>query len=567
MIDTTRIRTGFDVEVNLGAGWILVALRALNETGRLLADAPSPFDEDATLSIDSVEITPDGPRDIEVGATIDGIPVTILATLSLQEGDDGTELVVDTTIPNTDPIVVPFDALADLAEPPVLVKLDGDDGIDPSFAVLANLDLRASPQSGDPLPEDQHVPRGEPLLAQSFLPEGSDITIGVGRDTFPRFANDVWHTQLRVEDGSHPLPDEQDKRGEWKVVRMEPRSKGFRLTMLGTVPIDLFPDGKVTVTVDLTPRIENGALAFDFDIDTDVDTGLLGDLWSAVLGGFVGLILGAFTGGILITAGTGAILAVVALEVTEVIVNGKVRKQVRARLEDEPLGSVLSCSDDEVIVEAIPPDDDDGVALGPLDAIPRSILIDESNPDPVHTRFVLVTTTYTDFAIDGSGFAALGTASGTERFVPRRASLVRKETGDNGERLVYETLDPDDEEPATIEVDVDLAEAIDRATEGGLNPPLRLYPLPAEADQTLVDGKIPSVCLRATNVRRARTVVTDIRFDTGLELTVPEAVALQDAGAIVVAGTQLIHPRNSRPYFRSFPDGTTENNFENLPPF
>lgn len=579
MIDTTRITSGFDIEINLGAGWILTALRALHEAGRLLPEElPPPFPPDAELTIDAVEINPDGPRDITVTVTVSGVPapLTILASLELQDGEDGTELVVDTTIPNTDPIVIPFDALTGLAGTPVLRKLRGDDGIDPSFAVLANLDMTVIPQDIDPDSEEgqdsaeELSERGNEFLAQSFLPTGSDIALGLATDNYPRFANDIWHTELRADDGSHPLPDEEDRRGEWNVVRMNPRSNGLRVVLKGTVPIDLFPDGEVTVTVDLVPHIEDGGLKFGFEIDTDIDTGLLGDLWAATLGGFAGLILG-FLIGIGVGIGGGAILGVVALEVAEVIVNGEVRRQVRAQLEDEPPGPVLACADDRVIVEAVPhPDEDSGIALGPLDAIPRSIPIDDSNPDLLHTKYVLVTTNYTDITTDRDGFAAAGTATAAERFVPRRASLVRMDTGDDGPQLVYETLDPDpeeDEPPATLEVALALDEVIDRASAGNLNPPLRLHPLPGEADESLVDGKVPSVCLRATNVRRAQTVVTDIRFDTGLELTVPEAVALQDAGAIVVTGTQLIHPRNARPYFRAFPDGTTENNFENLPTF
>ncbi len=62
-------------------------------------------------------------------------------------------------------------------------------------------------------------------------------------------------------------------------------------------------------------------------------------------------------------------------------------------------------------------------------------------------------------------------------------------------------------------------------------------------------------------------MVTDIRFTTGLELTVPEAVMLQDSGVLVLPRLQLIHPSNARPYFRSRPDNFRDNNFEGLPRF
>ncbi len=572
MIDTARIRSGFDVELNLGAGWFRTALQALADAGRLVQDdAPPPFGPEAVIEITSVEILFDGERDLSIAARVDDVARTLLASLSLNEGEDGAELVIDTDVAGVG-ATVPFDALDDVVGVPTLVKVAADGGFEPAFAVLANLDIQASPQSQEPLPQGEHLPRGEAELAQSFLPAGKDLVVGIGRDSFPRFANDVWHTELRAEDGSHPLPDDEDPKGTWTVVRLDPQQGRLRLTLLGKVPIDVFPDAKVTVTVDLEPRLEDGALAFDLSIDTDVDTGLLGDLFAALTGGLIGLIVGFFTGGVVLEPASGAVLAVVALEVAEVIVNDEVRKQVRARLQEEEHRALLVC-DDDVIVEAVPhADEEGGIALGPLSAIPRSIVVDRFTPDPLHTRFVLVTTEYQEIACDAAGFALAGTAGATERFVPRRASLLRRELvpiGGGGLQveLVYATTDPQAEEETQVEVRLSLAEVVDRAAQGALRPPLKLRFMPANADITLLDSRVPSVCLRATNVRRRETVVTDIRFTTGLELPVSEAVRLQDAGAIVVQLLQLIHPSDADPYFRSFADGSTDNNFENLPSF
>jgi hypothetical protein len=569
MIDTSRIRTGFDVELNLGAGWFRTALQALADAGRLIpADAPPPFGPDSDLIINSVEILFGEARDLLIDATVDEIPVTLRASLALQEGDDGAELAIDTDIPGTS-TTIPFDALDDVVGVPILVKVPGSGNADPSFAVLANLDIQAGPQSEDPLPAGEHVPRGQANLAQSFLPAGRDMALGIGREAFPRFANDAWHTDLRADDGSHPLPDDENRRGSWTSAEMEPRKGKFRLTLRGRIPIDVLPDGEVTVTVDIKPRIENGALTFNLSVDTDIDTGLLGDLFAAATGGLAGLILGPLTGGAL----GGAILGVTAIEVAEVIINGKVRKQVRAGFQEDPPTAVLACDHDDVIVEAVAhPDDHGGVALGPLAAIPRSIVIEDFRPDLLHTQFVLVTTDFEEIKSDGSGFGAAGTARAADRFVPRRASLLRREvvsTGGGGARveLVYVTTDPDAENDAQVEVRLPFDEVVERAEQGALRPPLELRFLPAEADITLLDGRVPSVCLRAMNVRRRDTIVTHVKFSTGLELPVPEAVRLQDAGAIVVQLVQLIHPSNAKPYFRAFADGNTEDNFENLTPF
>jgi hypothetical protein len=96
---------------------------------------------------------------------------------------------------------------------------------------------------------------------------------------------------------------------------------------------------------------------------------------------------------------------------------------------------------------------------------------------------------------------------------------------------------------------------------------LRLVDLPGEATIHIPGSKLGSVCLRPTAIRRSKTVVTEIEFSSGLDLRVPEAVLLQDAGAIVVRGFQLIHPKNAFPYFRAKPDDSTDNNFEKLPKF
>ncbi len=114
---------------------------------------------------------------------------------------------------------------------------------------------------------------------------------------------------------------------------------------------------------------------------------------------------------------------------------------------------------------------------------------------------------------------------------------------------------------------LDLTEALQRLSDGAIEPPLRLEDLPGEATIHIPGSKLGSVCLRPTAIRRSKTVVTEIQFSSGLDLRVPEAVLLQDAGAIVVRGFQLIHPKNAFPYFRAKPDDSTDNNFEKLPRF
>ncbi|MGH9227539.1 MAG: hypothetical protein ACRD07_02205, partial [Acidimicrobiales bacterium] len=255
-----------------------------------------------------------------------------------------------------------------MAGPPAMVKLRGDADHEPCLALLANLNLRASPQSGEPLPEGEHLPRGQVALATSFLPSGVDLAVGIGATTFPRFANDIWHTELRAEDGTHPLPDADDRRGTWNVVSAAPQPSRLRITLVGEVPIDIWPDATIRVDLHLTPTVEDGVVGFGLDIDTDVDTGILGDLFAGFLGGLLGLLLGALTGGALLPFTVGGFVAgVLVLEIAEVVVAGIVTRTIKARIDDEPVPPPVTC-DDGVVVLALPGDDDGGFALGALDA-------------------------------------------------------------------------------------------------------------------------------------------------------------------------------------------------------
>ncbi|MQA14608.1 MAG: hypothetical protein GEV09_10670 [Pseudonocardiaceae bacterium] len=262
MVTTTRIRSGFDVELQLGRGWVLTALQTLATEGLLLTPPPPlPPDADVAVADVAVVFEPDG-WDLKVDLVIGGLPYSALAGIELSA--DGAELVV-TNDSTADVSTIPFDVLDGLAGVPTLVKLRGDAAHEPCFAVLANLDLRASPQSADPLPEGEHVARGEALLAQSFLPAGTDVAVGIGQATFPRFANDIWHTDLRAADGSHPLPDAENKIGTWHAASSAPEPGGIRMTLVGEVPIDVWPDATVTVDVYLRPQVVDGAITFSLD--------------------------------------------------------------------------------------------------------------------------------------------------------------------------------------------------------------------------------------------------------------------------------------------------------------
>jgi len=571
VIDTTRIRTGFDVEALLGGEWFRVAFQALSDVGKLFPNGlPPPAPPDAAVVVTAVAVVFDPPgRDLRIDFTVDGVPATLLATLALDAS--GTLLMVTTDLPGVQ-FTVPFDLLDGLAAPPVLQKVPEEEESAPAIALLVNLDLRTSPQSEEPQPLGEHEPRGDPSLAVSFLPLGQDMAIGIGKATFPRFANDAWHTQLRAEDGTHPFPDAENEQGNWESISIAAQSGRIRATLKAHVPIDsplvdLIPDATITIDIDMTPTLVDGAVVFTMHVDTDVDTGILGDLVAGIAGGLIGLLVGLFTGGLFLAAGIGFVVGIIVLEVAEHVAEGIVERRVRASLEGEPAPApLLSCRND-VVVEATPEEDSGGLVLGPTRAIPRSIPIHTDRPDALHERTILVTTRYDEVQMNASGLALAGPAAAEERFQPLEARLIgrTRAPSPDGEPGQLETLVYRAANGTTVELP--LAEVLQRMAEAELAGSPRVRNAPPGSRFRIPEGRLPTVCLTPTNIWREETIITDALFSSGVDLQIREAVELQDAAALVVHGLQLIHPKNANPYFRAPADETLENNFESLPAF
>ncbi|MEO8148571.1 MAG: hypothetical protein ABI723_13075, partial [Bacteroidia bacterium] len=353
MISTTRISSGFDVELQLGANWFRTALELLNEH-KLLGPPGLPI-----LILD-VQITFEPGWDLQINVFGLDEPVFAKAELS----DDGNSLILTTSLPLVPPKTIPFGVLKDLAGPPVLVKRGGDADHEAAMILLANLNIHAESQSQEPL--DLSVTqfiRGNPEDAISFLPLGKDVAFGMSKETYKRFANNIWHTQLRANDGTHPLPDLENKKGDWEKVTMTASGGKIQIKLEGNVPvdspiIDVVPDPHVTITLNITPKLtDDGQLTFSIDPDTDVDTGLLGDIFGAltgalgggIVGGIIGFIVGLVTGGILaavltglvIGAGIGLVVGIIVIEVAEVVVEGIIQKEIKAKINGEQLPSLL----------------------------------------------------------------------------------------------------------------------------------------------------------------------------------------------------------------------------------
>jgi hypothetical protein len=566
MITTNRIISEFDVELQLGAGWFLTAFRGLNDRGLLLPGGPpAPFDSDAIVTIESVEVSAaTADHDLVTQVMIQNVPLTIL--ISLELSDDGSELIISNSVPDAGPITVPFDALSGLAGAPKLLKVQGDEGHDSCIVFLANLDLRASPQNQEPLVENEQVERGREL-ALSFLPTGQDIAVGIGALTFPRIANDIWHDSFRVvEEGgavSHPFPDVDDAQGSWESAKVEAQDGRIHITLKADVPVT-GPDADVTITIDMIPEVNNGLISFRSRVDTDVDTGLLGSLFAffagSVAGFFAGLLIGRNPISALIGAGVGGVGKVIDVELTESAKAGAIKRKVVASFDGGDVPPIYVC-EEGVVNEAESKEEDSGLIGSFVNAIPRSIPVGSDRSDALFERSVVVEANYDDFQMDEFGMAFAGKVQVGERFQPLSATLVgRRRENDVLQSLVYRTLD-------NTEVEIPIATVFERMADAELRAPYTIRNTPENSDPRIPAGRLVSVCLTPDAIRRTDTIVQEIHFTNGLDLKVAEAIELQDAGALILRGLQLIRPRDGNPYYRAPANFETEDNFEELPGF
>ena len=171
--------------------------------------------------------------------------------------------------------------------------------------------------------------------------------------------------------------------------------------------VGFFPDPGVTIDITLEPgATEDGAVHFDSSADSNVDTGILGDILAFAVGGPV---LTLFLGS------TGSVAGVVALEVTEYVAEGIVKKEVTTLLEGEDVTRRFACEDDNV-VEVLANGNGGGLVEAFANAIPRSIPVGSDRPDPLHERTLVVAAAFDEVKTDAGGMAFAGKAEARERF-------------------------------------------------------------------------------------------------------------------------------------------------------
>ncbi len=553
MLDHSRLRTGFDLEILLGADYFLTVLGGAYDAGQIPSEIVT--DDGTTIPVlrpTAVRILPDGESaDIEVTVpvilvdqtdVILGMGVTVAAdgiTLDYRYLDDTTRGLiaffglitgqpdllaqVEADLEENLNQEVPLDLVSgDVAEVQVK-KVSAESDFQAAYGLYLNLDLKIAPQSGPP--EADFTPRGNLDAAVSFLPAELAFAVGVGLPTFPRLANDLWHgLGEEQDDGSldHPVKDGDDTVGVYKSIAITPALGSLRITVKSEIFIDLWPDAEVTAVFTFTPRVNAGVLRVDLElVEFDADTGLLGDFLSFLIGGVVGAIIGLFFGpvGLVIGASIGGVGGIATLEIGEAVAEGAFSDKVEEQADEAGVASMFS-------------------------AFPVRKRLFSDTRDPFFTRHYEVVNLFDEANVDLLGMSFGGSAVMQAINEPVDTTIVDKTRGNspaawNGLEALTYRLD------SLGDVSMPIAEV------------LRRIPL----------QQLQRVRLRPIQVRRRKTIVTDIQFDSGVDLHVAETVALHDRGALVVLGYQLIHPRDAKPYYRAWADQRLDNNFESLPDF
>lgn len=554
MIDHSRIRTGFDLEILLGADYFLTVLGGAYDAGEIPSEIV--IDDDSSLPVlrpTAVRILPEGEAaDIEVTVPVIlvdqtnvtlGMGVTIAAnkiTLDYRYMDETTrgliaffglitgkpDLLVQVEADLTENLNqdVPLDLVSgDVAEMQVK-KVSADGDFQAAYGLYLNLDLKIAAQSGPP--EEDFIPRGNLDTAISFLPGSRAFAVGVGLPTFPRLANNLWHDLGEEQDNgsiTHPVKDGNNTVGAYKSVTIVPGLAGsLRITIKSEIFIDVWPDADVTAVFTFTPRTNDGILSVDIElVEFDADTGLLGDLLGFLIGGALGALIGLFFGpvGVAVGASIGAGAGIATVEIGEAVAEGAFSDEVEEQADEAGVASMFS-------------------------AFPVRKRLFSDTRDPFFIRHYEVVNLFDETDVDLLGMSFGGSAVMETVNEPVDTTIVDKTRGSsaaswNGlEALTYRLESLGDVSMPISEV-------------------LRRIPL----------EQLQRVRLRPTNVRREETIVTDILFDSGVDLHVAETVALQDRGVLVLLGYQLIHPRNANPYYRAWADQRLDNNFESLPDF
>lgn len=389
-------------------------------------------------------------------------------------------------------------------EPPMKVR--GTGSFQDAYGIYLNLpDIKIAAQSGSP--ESEFITRGDVNAAASFLPRDKAIAIGIRSTTFDRLANNLWHTELAVVRANgtidHPVFDPDTNE---EIGRYE------------SVTIEPVNEGVVEVTIRsrVFRRLwPDATVTAVFHLRSRIENTsprfTLDLVDFNVNTGLVGDLLALLIGG-----GLGVIL----LELFEFVAQKRNEDEAEAEGKKADVAAMLA-------------------------AIPRSLPLFGDARDPLFVREYLVVNQFDGVQIDGNGLSFVGQAAIATYNRTLPVALVGRERGNgngswNGLHSLTYRLDNGQE------ITLTLPEVMTRIARQELRSHVRLH---------------------LTHIRRQKSVVKEMLFDTGVDLAVLEMANLQLNGIAGLRGYQFIRPRGRNPYFRSPADNSKANNLESLPSF
>lgn len=562
MIDHSRIRTEYDLEILLGGGYFLRILQGAYDAGEIRSEIRLDGNMNIRINKPTQVIIIARSIGVDIKVTlpvrvIDDTDIVIGMKINIQDGKVGFEYVhIDSETRNLIRVLgtatgrpdlletveselrnrlnkdIPLDLVAsDVAEMKVR-KVEASDGFQDVFALFLNLNLKISSQTGPP--EENFIARGDVNKALSFLPEDRAFAVGLGPKTFPRLANNMWHdfgvlvevpipmTGNTREILAHPVKNGNKSVGHYKHMSISLINGALRVKVTSEITIDYWPDADVTAQFDFIPYVDEGKLKFDIKlVEFDADTGLLGDMLSFMIGGLLGGLIGLFFGpvGVVIGASIGGVGGIATIEITEEILEDQFSEQTEQEAKKAGVASAFS-------------------------AFPVKKKLFSDKRDPFFIKHYLLVNHFEDAKVDALGMSFSGHARMASENEPKDTRILDVKRSDAEESW---------EGMSALTYIVDGIGVID-------------VPI-GEIFRRIYRNQIKSVPLSPIGIKRKNGVVTEIRFHTGAVFQVNESVRLQDRRVLGVSGFKLTHPENANPYYRAKADKSTENNFESLPEF
>ncbi|MEO8083571.1 MAG: DUF3892 domain-containing protein [Ardenticatenales bacterium] len=536
MIDHTRMATGFDYEILFGGEFFLAIFDALYAAGALprsiplggvtaTLEAPTsvavlPLGENADLAV-AVPFSAAGTVGVAgllialaaspKVATVDDLSAGIVVAASFAGFDAATDAALQQLGVRDAAATFLGTALARTftikgGRTPVIAAESRRVAADAQLSAAWGLYVNKDYRIAPPPgpPEDAVIPRGDVSLAATFLPADRSFVLGASAETFRRLAANKWHSWAEEQpDGTFRHPLEGAD-GEYRSVNITGSDGVLTIRITGEVEVPHWFNADLTIRYEARPHAKDNG-----DLDVPVT---LAEFQADT--GILADIVAGLLGGLFI----GIVGAVIVYEVIE---NAK-----------EDAGEAKAQKQTSEITTL-------------FESIPDRLDIGRSRPDPFFELVHWVAYRYREANVDedGMSYAAVPEVMATPE--PVAILLVDKRRDPTGtafaglEALVYEIAETGDR------IELAIGDVLRR----------------------IANRELALATLTPVAVRRERTMITDLKFDTGLDLTIEEAIALQTRRVLAVVGCQLIRPAGKRPYFRDVPDDDPGDNLEALPTF